>query len=44
MDTFERKGGENMFVYNLSAAMGIKKSSIKVRDVREGSVIVDYDI
>jgi hypothetical protein len=24
--------------------MGIDKRSIKIRDIREGSVIVDYDI
>ena len=33
-----------MFVDNLSQAMGIDKRSLKVRDIREGSVIVDYDI
>jgi len=33
-----------MFVNNLSEAIGINKRSVKVRDIREGSVIVDYDI
>jgi hypothetical protein len=33
-----------MFVNNLSYAMGIDSKKIKVRDIREGSVIVDYDI
>lgn len=33
-----------MFVNNLSEAIGIDKRSVKVRDIREGSVIVDYDI
>jgi hypothetical protein len=33
-----------MFVNNLSYAMGIDQRKIKVRDIREGSVIVDYDI
>ena len=44
IDIFERKGGVTMFVDNLSQAMGIDKRSLKVRDIREGSVIVDYDI
>ena len=33
-----------MFASNLSNALRINKRSIKVRDIREGSVIVDYDI
>lgn len=33
-----------MFRNNLSYAMGIDKRKVKVRDIREGSVIVDYDI
>lgn len=44
MNSFERKGGVTMFVDNLSYGMGIDKRSIKVRNIREGSVIVDYDI
>lgn len=44
MNSFETKGGVTMFVDNLSYAMRIHKTAFKVRDIREGSVIVDYDI
>lgn len=33
-----------MFKQNLAHAIGIDKRKVKVRDIREGSVIVDYDI
>ena len=33
-----------MFVNNLSNGMGLDKRSFKVTNIREGSVIVDYEI
>ena len=44
MEEFESKGGEKMFVQNLAESIGIEKSNIKVTQIREGSVIVDYEI
>jgi hypothetical protein len=48
MDTtkedFEQNGGEAAFVGNIAENLGIKESQIKVTGVREGSVIVDYEI
>lgn len=41
---FQRKGGKRMFAKNLAFAMGINKRKIKVTDIKEGSVIVVYDI
>lgn len=48
MDTtkeeFEQNGGKEAFVGNIAENLGIKASQIKVTGVREGSVIVDYEI
>lgn len=43
-EDFEQNGGEAAFVGNVAENLGIKESQIKVTGVREGSVIVDYEI
>ena len=44
LDEFEQNGGEAAFVDNLAGSLGIKKSQVEVTGVKEGSVIVDYEI
>lgn len=41
---FEDRGGKTGFVSSLSSGMGIDTSFIEITSVREGSVIVDYNI
>lgn len=44
MGEFENQGGKKQFAKNLSNSLGIDKSMIEVTGVREGSVIVDYNL
>lgn len=44
MKAFERQGGRQMFEENLAASLGISMSSVQVTGLREGSVIVDYNL
>jgi hypothetical protein len=44
MGEFENQGGTKQFAKNLSDSLGIDKSMIEVTGVREGSVIVDYNL
>jgi len=41
---FKESGGTNKFKENLANSLGIKQSFIHVLSVREGSVIVDFQI
>lgn len=41
---FESTGGQSGFISTLSTGMGIDTSFIEITDVREGSVIIDYNI
>jgi hypothetical protein len=44
MDEFEENGGSAAFADNVAGSLGLKKSQVEVTGVREGSVIVDYEI
>ena len=44
MKAFERQGGRQMFEENLASSLGISMSSVQVTGMREGSVILDYNL
>jgi hypothetical protein len=44
MKAFERQGGRQMFEENLANSLGISMSQVQVTGMREGSVILDYNI
>ena len=44
MKAFEQQGGRQMFEENLADSLGISMSSVQVTGLREGSVIVDYNL
>ena len=44
MDEFENQGGSKQFAKNLAGSLGIDKNMVEVTGVREGSVIVDYNL
>lgn len=44
MDEFDAQGGTKQFTKNLAGSLGIDKNMIEVTGVREGSVIVDYNL
>jgi hypothetical protein len=44
MKAFERQGGRKMFEENLAVSLGISLSSVQVTGMREGSVIIDYNL
>ena len=44
MKQFERQGGRQMFEENLATSLGISMSSVQVTGMREGSVILDYNL
>ena len=44
MSEFENSNGKQKFVSNLSISLGIDMSSIEIKSIRSGSVIIDYTI
>lgn len=44
MKAFEKQGGRQMFEENLAESLGISMSQVQVTGLREGSVIVDYNL
>jgi hypothetical protein len=44
LDEFESKGGTETFVGVLTDGLGIDETYIEIKEVREGSVIVDYNL
>jgi hypothetical protein len=41
---FESKGGQEAFVGTLSAGLAIDDKYIEIAEIREGSVIIDYNL
>lgn len=41
---WKQKGGENIFVDGLSKYFGLEKENIKIIAIRQGSIVVDYEI
>ena len=44
VEDFELNGGKETFIDNLTLYLGIDDIQIRVTSVREGSVIIDYEI
>jgi hypothetical protein len=44
MDKFNDDGGSDKFEGAVADSLGIEKSSVKVIELKSGSVIVDYNI
>jgi hypothetical protein len=44
LNGFKENGGTNKFKENLAESLGIKQTFIQILSVREGSVIVDFQI
>ena len=44
LNGFKQNGGTNKFKENLADSLGIKQTFIQILSVREGSVIVDFQI
>lgn len=44
MKAFEKQGGRQMFEENLASSLGLNMSQVQVTGLREGSVIVDYNL
>ena len=44
MEAFIKFGGSNQFAKNISEALFIDASRVRVTSIRKGSVIVDYEI
>lgn len=44
MEDFIKYGGSNQFAKNISEALFIDPSRVRVTSIRKGSVIVDYEI
>lgn len=44
LDEFESKGGTETFVGVLTDGLGIDETYIEIKEIREGSVIVDYNL
>ena len=44
LDEFENGGGSEQFTNNLADSLGVDASLIEITDVREGSVIVTFNV
>ena len=44
VDQWNKNGGPELFFEGLSKYFGVERSKIRIVDVRQGSVIVDYEL
>jgi hypothetical protein len=44
MDEFMDKGGQEWFISEISDKLGIKSDNIQILEIREGSVIVVFEL